>query len=841
MGYNIEDYLPFTVNDDNFFSDPNRNAHGYSIPIPEGWKSFYDLHWQYFLNPKIELPEQGWKIHLSAGYSDTNELFQTVAKYLFDKKVVFKVTVSEEEWIIKNSKSANRTSSGKFITIYPQNTEQFKELVHDLSAQLVSFEIGPYILSDKRYKNTNLYYRYGAYKELRNDKEILCIRDKDGNLIPDSRQPFYQQPDFVEDPLIDGQNISEQQITNKEKLDKYHITGALQFSNAGGVYVGEFQNKNYVLKEGRSKAGIDSNYEDGFSRIKHEAKILEKLQDSPYVVNFKEYFTVWIHDYLVEEYLPYENLGDYITNNFPFHGSNLEYVNVIKKIACNLVKAIEDIHSRGIAVGDLQPDNVLIDENKNVILIDFEQANRKKEKYNPGLKTTGFVDFDVHTYAEADWIAVYKTIRHAFLPIINIDELSNNASESYQDQNLKKYEPEVYNLLMTFKEKCYQKVDLEEKILAEEVPPSIDSSNLEDAIVKLRKGIIHNLDFKSKRLLKGDIAQYSSSTGMLNVLNGAVGLGLIFSDLDKDTQTQFLKWCSQNEENILRSVQKDPGLFTGTAGIGSIIYSHIDKDLGRKLIDEIDYHETLSLSLKDGLAGIGLALLALNQVEPQIFRREKIKEIAQIINDKFDECAISGLLDGKLGLLLFLEKAGLYLQDSSLMLSVESKINRFIKNELKQTKQGLYLMDEIQSTYLPYLNSGSAGLEIVILEFIKNGLDIKNGKKLVNALSSTNDVKLTYMNGIFDGFCGLMLADLAAKNYNYANALEKKADLLNNYLVIKKDEILVPGRHGLKNSMDLDSGALGVLLTLQGIIKNDWSQWLPIVHSDNFSLFKGGE
>lgn len=96
MGYNIEDYLPFTVNDDNFFSDPNRNAHGYSIPIPEGWKSFYDLHWQYFLNPKIELPEQGWKIHLSAGYSDTNELFQTVAKYLFDKKVVFKVTVSEE-------------------------------------------------------------------------------------------------------------------------------------------------------------------------------------------------------------------------------------------------------------------------------------------------------------------------------------------------------------------------------------------------------------------------------------------------------------------------------------------------------------------------------------------------------------------------------------------------------------------------------------------------------------------------------------------------------------------------------------------------------------------------
>ncbi|GAA2864856.1 class III lanthionine synthetase LanKC [Lactobacillus intestinalis] len=841
MKYNIEGYLPFTLNDKDFFSEPNKKANEFKVKVPQGWRQFSDLHWQYFLNSKAKLPDQGWKIHLSAGYKDIEQLLQTVTKYLVDKGVTFKVTIGKEEWILKNSKSADRVSSGKFITIYPQNDQEFKEIVHDVSKKIASFEIGPYILSDKRYKNTNIYYRYGAFTELRNDQGILCIRDENGNLIPDSRQPFYQQPNFVEDPLMDEQDISQLRIANKEKLDKYHITGALQFSNAGGVYVGEFQNKNYVLKEGRLQAGIDSNYEDGFSRIKHESDILKKLQNSPYVVNFKEYFPVWIHNYLVEEYLPYENLGDYITDNFPFHGENSEYLNIIKEIAHNLIKAIKDVHSRGIAVGDLQPDNILINENKNVILIDFEQANNKTEKYNPGLKTTGFVDLDVQTYGEADWIAVYKTIRHAFLPIINIDELSDNTSESYQDQNLKKYDPAVYKFLMSFKKECYEKISLESYSLNQKAYFSLDLNNLEEAVKKIRQGIKNNLDFNQERILKGDISQYLSTIGMFNILNGGMGLGLILSDLNEGTRTQFLDWFEQNKAEIWKGIQKDSGLFTGAAGIGSVIYSNINKDLGKKIIDQIDYSQISSLSLKDGLAGIGLALLALNQVEPEFARQRKIKEIARNVNDNYDECPSAGLLDGKLGLLLFLEKVAIYLQDSILFKSVESKVNFFIKNELHRTERGLYLMDETHSNYLPYLNSGSAGLEIVILEFIKDGINIEDGRKLIESLSATNDVKLTYMNGIFDGFCGLMLADLAAENYDYSNALQKKIHLLNNYLVIKKDEILVPGRHGLKNSMDLDSGAIGVLLTLQGIIDNDWGQWLPIIHSAKLSILKGGE
>ena len=117
------------------------------------------------------------------------------------------------------------------------------------------------------------------------------------------------------------------------------------------------------------------------------------MKDSPYVVNIKDYFQVWIHNYLVEDYLPLENLGDYIGNKFPVHADEAYYVEKIKTIAKNLVTAVDDVHERGVAVGDLQPDNILINESKNqVLLIDLEQANELMAQYDPGLKTVGFVD-----------------------------------------------------------------------------------------------------------------------------------------------------------------------------------------------------------------------------------------------------------------------------------------------------------------------------------------------------------------------------------------------------------------------------------------------------------------
>lgn len=83
---------------------------------------------------------------------------------------------------------------GKFITIYPNHKNEFKKIIYSLYNKLIGFE-GPYILSDKRYKNSNIYYRYGI---IESSSDYLLTPE--GKEIVDERKYFFI-PDFEEDPF----------------------------------------------------------------------------------------------------------------------------------------------------------------------------------------------------------------------------------------------------------------------------------------------------------------------------------------------------------------------------------------------------------------------------------------------------------------------------------------------------------------------------------------------------------------------------------------------------------------------------------------------------------------
>lgn len=846
MKYEIEDYIPFMNDNDNFFSDPSKLNDDFKISLPSSkWKKHKNKYWIFLENQEFLIPDQGWKIHISAGYnnSELQSILNCVSNYLFDNNIWFKVTISYQEWILKNSKSADRIGAGKFITVYPKDEVEFRKTVKQLADLLKKYKVGPYILSDKRYGNTNIYYRYGGFREIRNSNGELCIRDNNGKLIPDKRAPFYQKPSFIKDPFEKEIKNKVDKVSNKEKLDSYNISAALHFSNAGGVYLGQRNGKKYVIKEGRKHAGIDSHKQDGFSRIRHESEFLEKASKSPYVVKIKDHFKVWIHYYLVEDYLPLKSLGDFITDNFPVHDENTKYFALIKKIAKNLVKSLDDLHQRGIAVGDLQPDNILIsDDCEKLFLIDLEQANYVKAAYDPGLKTVGFVgeNISIDTYEQEDWIAAYKTIRYALEPIINIDSLTTT-SELYRNRNLLKYRKEVLYFINKFKLECFNKGQLKEINDTSVIMP-VNLNNLNSTITKIKKGITANLDPINSESIRGDIDQFLSFSGKYNVINGIMGLGLISKNKDEKIERLFLKLYLKNQAEIMQGINLDPGLFTGAAGIGSIIYNHINKSLGKKIIDSINYKELTDLSLKSGLAGIGLAKLALNQVEKSKERTLEIIKIANLVNVGYNNCSDLGLLEGKLGLILFLEKAGKYLNDSNLIQQAKKKIRSFLQKSISNNEEIYLLGIELdKESYLPYLNSGAAGLGLILLEFIHDGILSSEVDPIIKKIITTLDVNLTYMNGLFDGFSGLILVDIAAKYYRYQNSLSKKIDMLNNYLVIEKKDILVPGVYGLRDSMDLATGAIGLLTILQGIKENNWGKWIPVIQSKNFEIFKGGE
>ena len=243
---------------------------------------------------------------------------------------------------------------------------------------------------------------------------------------------------------------------------------------------------------------------------------------------------------------------------------------MVKKLAKQLLAAVEDIHQRGIAIGDLQPGNVLLGK-KGPVLVDFEQAGPLDQTYEPGLSTPGFSDQRAKTMGQQDWLSLYKMIEYTLLPVIDVSHLAKKpeASEAVRLENL---DQATEDFLRKFKRACFEKADL----TLPKLPAAAGQKSLDQLIEGIASGIDANIDWTSQRLIKGDIAQFIEPAGMQNIENGAMGLGLVLSALPEDREL-FKKWCLNNQKAICQASEMEPGLFTGAAGMGAVLYSEVDQ------------------------------------------------------------------------------------------------------------------------------------------------------------------------------------------------------------------------------------------------------------------------
>ena len=88
-------------------------------PAPEGWERLVTGDWMELAPDGAELPAQGWKIHASACTASAEQILRTVWDYCVRRRIAFKFIRSQQLLFLRNAKYANRSASGKFITIYP--------------------------------------------------------------------------------------------------------------------------------------------------------------------------------------------------------------------------------------------------------------------------------------------------------------------------------------------------------------------------------------------------------------------------------------------------------------------------------------------------------------------------------------------------------------------------------------------------------------------------------------------------------------------------------------------------------------------------------------------------
>ncbi|MFD0384093.1 class III lanthionine synthetase LanKC [Streptomyces stramineus] len=387
-------------------------------PAPAGWQRHRTGDWLAFRPLDAALPDQGWKIHVSACLDNAERILAAVRDYCEPRRVAFKCVPSPYLLHTRNAKYADRGGSGKFITVYPGDDEQCRAVAEDLAA-LLAGEQGPYILTDLRWGDGPVYVRYGSFtlRHCYDDKGELCpaVENADGVLVPDRRDPAFHVPPWLTPPGFLAPHLAARSATKVSGIP-YRIDRALHFSNGGGVYVGTDlrTDRQVVLKEGRPHAGLAADGADAVTRLQRERDALERLSGLPYTPEVHDYITLGDHHFLVLEFVEGRPLNTFFARHHPLVDPDpgperlAAYTEWATRLYRLVEEAVDAVHARGVVFNDLHLFNIMVAEDeRSVVLLDFEAAAHIDEGRRQTIANPGFVappdrtGFDVDRYALA--------------------------------------------------------------------------------------------------------------------------------------------------------------------------------------------------------------------------------------------------------------------------------------------------------------------------------------------------------------------------------------------------------------------------------------------------------
>ncbi|MFI3547341.1 class III lanthionine synthetase LanKC [Mammaliicoccus sciuri] len=811
--------------------------------IPSTYKTLENYHWVHLINNQKILPEQGWKIHISTTLEEAQNTLDIVSSILFKRNIHFKFVKSVWELTVKNSKYGDRGSSGKFIAIYPQNEQEFLELLPILDKALKGLPKGPYILNDKRWYESNVFFRYGAFAEMyyyESGHKVLAIKNPDGDLVEDLRVPYYTVPDFIKEPdLIKKMDAKvDSELIDESPLDNYEIHEAIHYSNGGGVYLANKKGseEKVIIKEGRPNSGLDAQGNDAFSRVKNEASILNKLKSTSFPVHIKEHFQAWEHTFIVEEYIEGNSLTTWLATEYPFYSQKNKNIYIKNSIFIleQLIKALDELHNNNIGLGDLQPSNIIINEKLQVRLIDFETASNKNNTTHSGLMTPGFSGSPKMNREQSDWFALLRIARYMFVPIGPVQDISLNILNTHDNWIATHFNEDVLKVIKKIETKCNS---IGAKPLDNLLVTNSKYQNKFDINLAKKKltNTIQNSLFWDNRLIPGDIRQFEMTDGLNNILTGGFGIALTLSRTNQPNKKvdDWIKSISMKD-----ILNMDNGLMTGKTGIATVFLESNDLEKVGTIVDSIDTKNMTDISITSGLSGIGLFLLGLSLHNKFEYTFKKVLDIAEKLEFllkedieiiPFDADIISlGLLNGWSGVSLFFIKLYEATKKSKWLELSEIALEKDISTGVYD-EHGLF---QLKDTFriVPYLAGGSAGVGLVIMEY--NKVTQKNKwEKELKGIQKVLHTNTFYSCSLFKGTTGILVTANALDLYNNNESkpnVSKVLDTLKLHLLETDNEIHVPGDYCYRLSNDLFSGASGILLVINDIINKTNFSWLPI-------------
>ncbi len=854
--------------------------------LPVDWRIVRSGVWQQVQPHSPTERIQGWKIHVSATMSNHKNILKIASSICIKLGLSFKFSCDTEMFRMMNTRIWEREGSGKFITIYPRNDDEFKHTIEELYLALKNFE-GPYILSDKRYKDCKvLYYRYGGIKgmeRLNYDGSLTpVIMSPVGNLISDIRTPCFNHPDWVKDPFpVAGE--PEADFTLKD--GKYIITRSLSFSNVGGVYVGYEANTGteVIIKEARPNTDYQPRDMDSFKLRQREWFFLNELKHTGLVPEPIDLFEDWEHLFIVQSYLQdwiplrrYPSMKHVLfkIKHTDFETELEQYFRDVIQIGKLVSEGMEIIHDHGIIIGDFSYNNVLIHpETLEIKFIDFEGAyNRGSDEY-AFLTTPGFVSPNRHRshppQYEDDYYALGSLLFFLVVPTgivpSNSDAVEIFLNEFEKDYSLPEELTEVI-LSLTAQTKTkrpnpevtVQRLDIAEANLKPHASTEADRmSDME--ILSMRDGIVNHIlatltSDRSDRIIRASF----DAKNPLDIAHGAVGVAYALKTMIGESPKQIMEW-------ILRRYsltnQFPVGLYEGLSGIAWALADMGYMDEALDIYKKAEKHPQLfeAADIYNGMAGFGLTSLYFWTLTREdrflnwgtrvaaVLDQSRLKHEDEEIcywkppDEKF---TYIGYTQGASGIALFLLYLHLATQESR-FIEMGKKALKSDLNFAHENPDGVSFPEDSESSIVyPYWFNGSAGVGTTLLRYLMSGYN--EFEDMFQKLVPDTTRKYTAWPGLFKGLTGLgnFLLDCyqLTGDRSYLTDVHRAVKGVSLFKIDTPSGIAFPGDGLIRLCTDFGSGSAGIALFLDRVLhqKSNFNFKLDsLLPSDRAALSEG--
>jgi serine/threonine protein kinase len=847
-----------------------------SSGLPPGWSIERRGLWFHCGSPQNYVPQQGWKIHVSATPANARDVLSRVSSVLLQRADTdFKFAADLSTLFLLNSKNWSRGGSGKFITIYPQSNAHFLDLLEQLD-QVTEGLRGPYILSDHRYKNSNvLFYRYGGMRfhekvNVKGERTPMLVAP-DGREIPDRRNPYPVIPTWEIPPLPMDSAPSPAPGLRVIKCGRYQIEQVLAFSNAGGVYraLDRQTGRPVVLKEARPCVNSTLKDYDAVELLKKEFRLLTVLQDSGIAPQPVELFHEWEHWFLVEEYIPGTSLAAHCaehnvllrTRPQPEHYT--EWYTTFREICLGLANIIDVLHQRGIVFADLSTSNLMVLPGATELkVIDFEGASQigvdpPSAVYTPGFVSGSRLAGGTPTF-EDDYYSVGAVLLASLFPLNALLHLQPDFKTRImaciqRDARLPKAVADMILALMnqdpTRRPSPAQvtelmRVETEPAPVAPERFPIHDyEAVLKDVVSHIKQAATYS---RKDRLFPSDPKLFV--TNPLSLAYGAAGVGYALKKIEGGGG-EVVEWILRHE---ISPEFYPPGLYVGISGIALCL---LEMGAAREAeeVFRLTFGHPLLWQTPDifyGIAGYGLANLHFflktdnqlyldkaNEAGRKLLKMSRLAP-AGYCWESLDETRL-GFAHGASGIALFL----LYLHcatGNSEFLNAGQQALEFDLSLAVETRDGGLSWPErasVSAPLFPYWRFGSAGIGSSLLRYYAY-LGTDRYRSLLTRIFIDTNRRYAVFPGRFLGLAGLgdFMLDMHefTRDDSYRAAAAKVADAIMQFAV-ERHGTAFPGDMLSRLCCDYGTGSAGIALfmnrllrrgngdfTLDGLLQHSW-------------------